>query len=76
MSTTTAGTCQISGGTSSTQTNGDNQDINNPPPPANPLPPPQVNQSEGNLDQIEVQDWDKAEEDEAKAEENELIMVQ
>jgi hypothetical protein len=56
MSTTAVCTTQIDEGTSSTQTNRDDHDINNPPPPANPPPPSQVNQSEANVDQIEVQD--------------------
>jgi hypothetical protein len=43
----------------------------------NPLPPPsQVNQGETEFNQIEVQDWDEAEEEEVEADESELIMVQ
>jgi hypothetical protein len=42
----------------------------------NPLPPSsQVNQGEVEFNQIEVQDWDEAEEEEAEADENELIRV-
>jgi hypothetical protein len=37
---------------------------------ANP-PPSQVNSGEAKLNQIEIQDWDEAEEDEVKAEESE-----
>jgi hypothetical protein len=35
-----------------------------------------VNQGEAELNQIEIQDWDKAEEDEAEAGENEFARVQ
>jgi hypothetical protein len=42
----------------------------------NPLPPPsQVNQGEAEFNQIEVQDWDEAEEEETEADESELIRV-
>jgi hypothetical protein len=62
MSTTTADTSQIGGG---------DQHLN-----TNPPPLLQVNQDKAKLNQIDVQDWDETEEDEAKAEENELIRVQ
>jgi hypothetical protein len=62
MSTITTGT---------SQTSRSDQHLN-----TNPPLPSQVNQDEAELNQIEVQDWDKAEEDEAEAEENELIKVQ
>jgi hypothetical protein len=40
------------------------------------LPPlSQVNQGEAEFNQIEIQDWDEAEEEEAKADESELIRV-
>jgi hypothetical protein len=43
----------------------------------NPLPPPsQVNQGEAEFNQIEVQDWDLVEEEEAEADESDLIRVQ
>jgi hypothetical protein len=43
----------------------------------NPHPPPsQVNQGEAEFNQIEVQYWDEAEEEEVEADENELIRVQ
>jgi hypothetical protein len=73
MPTTAVGTSQIGRGASSTQISEGNQDINNNPPPQ---PSLYVNQSEADLDQIEVRDWDAVEEDEVEAEENELIGVQ
>jgi hypothetical protein len=43
----------------------------------NPLPPPsQVNQGEAEFNQIEVQDWDEAEEVGVEANKSELIRVQ
>jgi hypothetical protein len=44
----------------------------NPPEP----PPSQVNPGEAELNQIEIQNWDEAEEDEAESEESVLIRVQ
>jgi hypothetical protein len=67
MPTMAAGTSQTGVGTSSMQTNGDDQVINNPLPP----PPSQVNQGEIDLDQIEIHDWDEADEAEAEAQEHE-----
>jgi hypothetical protein len=67
MPTMAAGTSQTGVGTSSMQTNGDDQVINNPLPP----PPSQVNQGEINLDQIEIHDWDEVDEPEAEAQKHE-----
>jgi hypothetical protein len=62
MSTTTAVTSQGDEG---------DQHLN-----ANSLPPPShVNQGKAEFNQIEVQDWDEAEEEEAEADESELIGV-
>jgi hypothetical protein len=55
----------------SSQTSEGDQHLN-----TNPPPPSQVNQDKAELNQIEVQDWDEAKEDEAEVEENELIRVQ
>jgi hypothetical protein len=73
MSTTAAGTSQNGGGASTQTSGGDHHLSTNPPPPP---PPLQVNQGEAKLNQIEVQDWDEAGEDESEGEENELIKVQ
>jgi hypothetical protein len=63
MSTTTLVTSQGNGG---------DQHLN-----TTPLPPPlQVNQGELEFNQIEVQDWDEAKEEEAEADQSELIRVQ
>jgi hypothetical protein len=73
MSTTTAGSSQNGGGTSSTQTNG-GAPLQSPPRAPSPV---QVIQANAEFDQIQMQDWDEeAEEDEAVAEEEELINVQ
>jgi hypothetical protein len=69
MPTVAEDTSQTGASASSTQTNRDDQAINNP-------PPPQVNQGKVNLDQIEIHDWDEANEYEAEAKEHELIRVQ
>jgi hypothetical protein len=73
MSTIAAGSSQNVGGTSSTQTNGGA-------PHQSPLKTPssvQVIHGNAEFDQIQMQDWDdEAEEDEAVAEEVELIRVQ
>jgi broad specificity polyphosphatase/5'/3'-nucleotidase SurE len=62
MLTTIVGTSQTSRGDQHLNTN---------------LPPlPQVNQDKAELNQIKVQDWDEAEEDEVDAEKNKLIWVQ
>jgi hypothetical protein len=63
MSTTTAST---------SQGNGCEQHLNTNPP----LPPLQVNQGKAEFNQIKVQDWDEAEEEEAEPNESELIRVQ
>jgi hypothetical protein len=63
MSTTAVVTSQGDGG---------DQHLN-----AKPFPPPsQVNQGDAEFNQIKVQDWDEAEEEEAEADESELIRVQ
>jgi hypothetical protein len=73
MSTTAAGSSQTGGGTSSTQTN---KGAPHQSPPRVPLPV-QVIHANVEIDQIQMQDWDeKAKEDEAAAEEEELIRVQ
>jgi hypothetical protein len=72
MSTTTTGTSQNSGGASSTQTNGGDKHQSPPRAPSS----LQVIQGDTELDQIPIQDWDEVEEDEAAAEEDELIKVQ
>jgi hypothetical protein len=72
MSTTTAGSSQNSGGTNSTQTNRDDSRQS----PLRALTSVQDVQGDAELDQIQVQDWDEAiEEDEAAAEEEELTRV-
>jgi hypothetical protein len=54
------------------QGNGGDQHLN-----TNPLSPPsQVDPGEAEFNQIEVQDWDEAEEEEVEADESELIRVQ
>jgi hypothetical protein len=63
ISTTVAGTSQSGGG--------DHHLNANPPPP----PPSQVNPGKAELNQIKIQNWDEAEEDETEAEESELIKV-
>jgi hypothetical protein len=70
--TMASGTSQTNAGASSTQTNGDDQAINNPLLPRS----PQVNQGKVELDQIEIHDWDEANEDEAEVQEHKLIRGQ
>jgi hypothetical protein len=71
VSTTATGTNQNGRGASSTQTNGGDQHQS---PPRAPLPL-QLIQGDLDLDQIKVQDWDEAVEDEAIAKEDKLIRV-
>jgi hypothetical protein len=72
MSTTSLGSSQNGGGTSSTQTNGGALHQS----PLQVASPAQVIQGDPELDQIHVQDWDQeAYEDEAVEEEEELIRV-
>jgi hypothetical protein len=72
MSTTAAGSSQNGGGASSTQTN---ESAPHQSPPRAPSPV-QVIQGDVEFDQIQIQDWDEeVDEDEAAAEEKELIWV-
>jgi hypothetical protein len=73
MSTTSVGSSQNGGGTSSTQTNGCAPRQS----PLRALSLVQDVQGDVELDQIQVQDWDwEAKEDEATAEEEEQARVQ
>jgi hypothetical protein len=73
MSTTAADSSQNGGGARSTQTNGG--DPHQSPPRAS--SPIHASQGDANPNRVQVQDWDKEEyEDEAVAEEEELIRVQ